>query len=178
MGVTIPASLQFRRFYNGEQGGFGRWLEARSYHWESSALQAPDEAQCGDYRRTSWRRCSRWHPEVDSKGGGTGEKAMSIRSAVLFEQAQHNWAAYVPDLPVVGQFESPSTQALIHSFQRAITITTPKAATTSPTVSVRATASIFEGLPVMNWEDDRRASWDEAPAASKSGGSRSLGGRV
>ena len=24
---------------------------------------------------------------------------MSIRCAVIFEQAQHNWAAYVPDLP-------------------------------------------------------------------------------
>jgi predicted RNase H-like HicB family nuclease len=24
---------------------------------------------------------------------------MSVRYAVIFEQAQHNWAAYVPDLP-------------------------------------------------------------------------------
>jgi predicted RNase H-like HicB family nuclease len=33
------------------------------------------------------------------KGGGIGEKTMSVRYAVIFEQAERNWAAYVPDLP-------------------------------------------------------------------------------
>lgn len=28
-----------------------------------------------------------------------GESAISIKYAVIFEQAQSNWAAYVPDLP-------------------------------------------------------------------------------
>jgi predicted RNase H-like HicB family nuclease len=34
-----------------------------------------------------------------SKSGGIGENVMSVRFAVIFEQAEHNWAAYVPDLP-------------------------------------------------------------------------------
>ena len=42
---------------------------------------------------------SRWHAEVDSKGGGIGEETMGVRYAVIFEQAERNWAAYVPDLP-------------------------------------------------------------------------------
>jgi predicted RNase H-like HicB family nuclease len=41
----------------------------------------------------------RWYAEVDSKGGGIREKTMSVRYAVIFEQAECNWAAYVPDLP-------------------------------------------------------------------------------
>jgi predicted RNase H-like HicB family nuclease len=28
-----------------------------------------------------------------------GEQVMSVKYAVLFEQAENNWAAYVPDLP-------------------------------------------------------------------------------
>jgi predicted RNase H-like HicB family nuclease len=33
------------------------------------------------------------------KGGGIGEKVMSDRYAVIFEQPERNWAAYLPDLP-------------------------------------------------------------------------------
>lgn len=29
----------------------------------------------------------------------TIDSAMSLRYPVIFEQAEHNWAAYVPDLP-------------------------------------------------------------------------------
>ena len=37
--------------------------------------------------------------EVDSEGRGPGAKEMSLKYAVIFEQAENNWAAYVPDLP-------------------------------------------------------------------------------
>jgi predicted RNase H-like HicB family nuclease len=37
--------------------------------------------------------------EVDPKGCGFGGGAMSRKYAVIFEQAETNWAAYVPDLP-------------------------------------------------------------------------------
>jgi len=33
------------------------------------------------------------------EGRGTGDEAISQRYAVIFEQAESNWAAYVPDLP-------------------------------------------------------------------------------
>ncbi len=36
---------------------------------------------------------------IHSKGGGTEEREMSVRYAVIFEQAPNNWAACVPDLP-------------------------------------------------------------------------------
>jgi predicted RNase H-like HicB family nuclease len=33
------------------------------------------------------------------EGRWIGDDAMSQRYTVIFEQAEHNWAAYVPDLP-------------------------------------------------------------------------------
>ena len=39
------------------------------------------------------------HSEIDPESGGIGESKMSVKYAVLFEQAERNWAAYVPDLP-------------------------------------------------------------------------------
>ncbi len=39
------------------------------------------------------------YTEVDFEGSRTGAETMSIKYAVIFEQAPHNWAAYVPDLP-------------------------------------------------------------------------------
>ena len=32
---------------------------------------------------------------------------MSVRYAVIFEQAERNWAAYVPDLPAASQPVAP-----------------------------------------------------------------------
>lgn len=37
--------------------------------------------------------------EVDFEGRRIGGEEMSRRYAVIFEQAENNWAAYVPDLP-------------------------------------------------------------------------------
>jgi predicted RNase H-like HicB family nuclease len=39
------------------------------------------------------------HAEIDAQGGRSGGREMTQRYAVIFEQAQGNWAAYVPDLP-------------------------------------------------------------------------------
>ncbi len=33
------------------------------------------------------------------RAAGLGEQKVSVKYAVIFEQAQSNWAAYVPDLP-------------------------------------------------------------------------------
>jgi predicted RNase H-like HicB family nuclease len=43
------------------------------------------------------RRSARWHLEIDSPKGGAG--GTMKRYAVVFEKADSNWAAYVPDLP-------------------------------------------------------------------------------
>ena len=73
-------------------------MDARSNYWKPPPLQVPLEAKCvtlpgqpGDDVPLALR--SRF------KGGGIGEKTMSVRYAVIFEQAECNWAAYVPDLP-------------------------------------------------------------------------------
>jgi predicted RNase H-like HicB family nuclease len=42
---------------------------------------------------------SRRHDEIDPEGRWFGEEAVSQKYAVIFEQAESNWAAYVPDLP-------------------------------------------------------------------------------
>jgi predicted RNase H-like HicB family nuclease len=35
----------------------------------------------------------------DSSISGAGGQEMSVKYAVIFERAENNWAAYVPDLP-------------------------------------------------------------------------------
>jgi len=39
------------------------------------------------------------HAKIDSKVRWIGEETMNQKYAVIFEQAENNWAAYVPDLP-------------------------------------------------------------------------------
>src|SRR5437660_3585910 len=39
------------------------------------------------------------HVEIDLEGRWNGDQEMSQTYAVIFEQAESNWAAYVPDLP-------------------------------------------------------------------------------
>ncbi len=45
------------------------------------------------------RRVAKGNPEVYPEGGGSGEETMNRKYAVIFEQAETNWAVYVPDLP-------------------------------------------------------------------------------
>ena len=65
----------------------------------ASPLQAPIEAKCCDRPRAPWRRRSSGYAKVNIEGCGIGDPATSQKYAVIFEQAGHNWAAYVPDLP-------------------------------------------------------------------------------
>src|ERR1700733_5459032 len=74
-------------------------MAACSNNRESPALQAPVEAERRNNSRAPRRRCPGWYAEVNSESSGAGETAMSVRYAVIFEQAESNWAAYVPDLP-------------------------------------------------------------------------------
>ena len=39
------------------------------------------------------------HSEIDLESSRVGEGEMRVKYAVLFEKAENNWAAYVPDLP-------------------------------------------------------------------------------
>ena len=45
------------------------------------------------------RQPSPRYAEIDSESGRIAERTMNVKYAVVFEQAQSNWAAYVPDLP-------------------------------------------------------------------------------
>ena len=49
--------------------------------------------------RAFQRRRANWYSKVDIESCGIGEEAMKRKYAVLFEQAENHWAAYVPDLP-------------------------------------------------------------------------------
>src|SRR6202167_2889750 len=75
------------------------WLAARSNNGKPPALQTRNEAKCRHRAGPSRRRCAHGHLEVGSEGCGAGGEEMSMKYAVIFERAENNWAAYVPDLP-------------------------------------------------------------------------------
>src|SRR5258708_20201032 len=56
-------------------------------------------AERRDDSRSRGRRCADGHHEIDSSGCGSGGQGMDAKYAVIFERAENNWAAYVPDLP-------------------------------------------------------------------------------
>ncbi len=78
---------------------------ARSNYRKPPALQVCFEAQRGNDPGTPGLRCPYRYAEIDPEGDGIrknaaiGEKRMNAGYAVIFEQADANWAAYVPDLP-------------------------------------------------------------------------------
>src|SRR5258707_13680188 len=49
--------------------------------------------------RPRGRRVAQRNFEIHPEGCGSGEETMNRKYAVIFEQAETNWAAYVPDLP-------------------------------------------------------------------------------
>ena len=61
------------------------------------ASLAPAASQ--DIREALGRRHSDWDSSSNTEIRGFGEKNMNLEYAVIFERAEKNWAAYVPDLP-------------------------------------------------------------------------------